>query len=171
MLGHHDPLQSHLIFQRRSNLSSLLLRLDSAAMLEGVEGRTPFADVVVAGLAERLPMHRKFVARTDGQRRVQDTKVVLREAFASKLSKNVIEREKASFPLPFQNWIGTARRAALESETLRTVYRPEIIEAVCAGPSRLWHLAWPMLNLAMWLDALDGVKRTRGGATRTTSAS
>lgn len=170
MLGHHDPLQAHLIFQRRNNLASLLLRLDSAAMLEGVEGRTPFADVVVAGLAERLPMHRKFVARSDGQRRVQDTKVVLREAFAPKLSTNVLEREKASFPLPFQNWIGTARRSALESERLRTIYNPQIIEAVCAGPSRLWHLAWPMLNLALWFEALEAERRTRGGAKRTTPA-
>jgi asparagine synthase (glutamine-hydrolysing) len=164
MLGHHDPLQSHLIFQRRTNLASLLLRLDSAAMLEGVEGRTPFADVVVAGLAERLPMHRKFVARTDGQRRVQDTKVALREAFGPRLPGAIVTREKASFPLPFQNWIGAARRAALESEALRAVYRPEIIEAVCAGPSRLWHLAWPMLNLALWFEAMEAHDRARRSA-------
>ena len=164
LLGHHDPLQSHLIFQRRTNLASLLLRLDSAAMLEGVEGRTPFADVVVAGLAERLPMHRKFVVRTDGQRRVQDTKVALRDAFGPRLPGAIVTREKASFPLPFQNWIGAARRAALESEALRAVYRPEIIEAECAGPSRLWHLAWPMLNLALWFEAMEAHERVRRSA-------
>ncbi|MBL8874411.1 MAG: asparagine synthase (glutamine-hydrolyzing) [Phycisphaerae bacterium] len=157
--GHVDPLQSHLIFQQRMNLSGLLLRLDTATMLAGVEGRTPFADVRVRALAESLPMRDKYDAH--GERAVSKTKIALRRAFASVLPDGVIGREKASFPLPFQNWIGCARRSMLESEALREFVREEAILAVASNPSQYWHIAWPMSNLAYWLEAIAAESRTR----------
>jgi len=157
--GHVDPLQAHLIFQQRMNLSGLLLRLDTATMLAGVEGRTPFADVRVRALAEALPMRDKFDA--NGERAVAKTKIALRRAFANALPDGVIGREKASFPVPFQNWIGSARRAMLESEGLREFVREEAILAVASNPSQYWHLAWPMANLAYWLEALAAEARSR----------
>jgi len=155
--GHVDPLQAHLIFQQRMNLSGLLLRLDTATMLAGVEGRTPFADVRVRALAESLPMRDKFDAQ--GSRAVSKTKVALRRAFATVLPDGVIGREKASFPLPFQHWIGCARRAMLECEGLREFVREDAIQAAAANPSQYWHLAWPMANLALWLDSISVASR------------
>ena len=73
----------------------------------------------------------------------------------------VIGREKASFPLPFQNWIGSARRAMLEGEGLREFVREEAILAVASNPSQYWHLAWPMANLAYWLEAVAAEARSR----------
>jgi len=157
--GHVDPLQAHLIFQQRMNLSGLLLRLDTATMLAGVEGRTPFADVRVRALAESLPMRDKFDA--SGEPAVGKTKIALRRAFAGVLPDGVIGREKASFPLPFQNWIGCARRAMLESEGLREFVREDAIQAAAANPSQYWHLAWPMANLAHWLEAVASESRLR----------
>lgn len=159
-LGHSDPLQSHLFFQQRTNLAGLLLRLDTATMLAGVEGRTPFADVRVRALAESLPMREKFDA--EGERTVRRTKIALRRAFASALPEGVLSREKASFPLPFQNWIGVARRAVLESEGLREYVREDALQAAAANPSQYWHLVWPMANLAYWLDAVAVESRVRG---------
>lgn len=157
--GHVDPLQTHLIFQQRMNLSGLLLRLDTATMLAGVEGRTPFADVRVRALAESLPMREKIDA--SGERAVGKTKIALRRAFAGVLPDGVIGREKASFPLPFQNWIGCARRSMLESEGLREFVREDAIQAAAANPSQYWHLAWPMANLAYWLEAVAEESRAR----------
>ncbi len=128
-------------------------------MLAGVEGRTPFADVRVRALAESLPMRDKFDA--NGDRAVSKTKIALRRAFASVLPDGVVGREKASFPLPFQHWIGCARRAMLESEALREFVREEAILAVASNPSQYWHLAWPMANLAYWLEAVASESRLR----------
>jgi len=160
--GHVDPLQSHLFFQQRMNLSGLLMRLDTATMLAGVEGRTPFADVRVRALAEALPMRDKFAA--NGERAVSKTKIALRRAFSNVLPDGVIGREKASFPLPFQNWIGCARRATLECEKLREFVREEAILAVASNPSQYWHLAWPMANLAYWLEAVAAESRAGSSA-------
>lgn len=144
-VGTDDPLDAHLRFLRRVNLAGLLLRLDSATMLESVEGRTPFADVRVAGAADALPMARRFSISPDGA----NTKTALREAFAGDLPEAVVRRPKASFPLPFQRWVGD-RADALGHPLLAELFTEAAIEAVRANPSGLWSLAWGMVNLGMW---------------------
>jgi len=154
-----EPLEPHLRFLRRINLAGLLARLDTATMLESVEARTPFADGVVADLAESLPMSDKLSpaalhtgssapaaaaaadlarelhpaadsAPSAGRSTVQliapprsgtrsvagsatrtahdelpATKRVLRAAFAGVIPAPILHRPKASFPLPFEQWI------------------------------------------------------------------
>jgi asparagine synthase (glutamine-hydrolysing) len=140
-----SPLQPHLRFHRRMNLPNLLRRLDSATMLASVEGRTPFADVRVAAYAEALPMRDKF-RQTDPPL----TKVALREAFRGVLPSEIAHRPKASFPLPFQSWMGPAAAALPRSAFARSVFTPEVIETVAADPRRVWMLAWPVLNISAW---------------------
>lgn len=140
-----DALADHLRFLRRVNLVGLLQRLDTATMLEGVEGRTPFADLAVASLAESLPMGDRFVA--PGR-----SKIVLREVFSGELPRSVTERAKASFPLPFQRWMGSAGETIAGSALLRSIVQPEVLSLVASNPNGQWHLAWPMANLAMWAE-------------------
>ena len=140
-----DPMADHLRFQRRVNLIGLLQRLDSATMLESVEGRTPFADIAVAALAESLPMEDRFVAP-------ERTKIALREAFAADLPASVAARPKASFPLPFQRWLGGTGETIAGSSMVRSLVQTEVLDAVATDPNSHWHLAWPMANLAMWGD-------------------
>ncbi len=140
-----DPLQTHLRFQRRMNLPNLLQRLDAATMLAGVEGRTPFADIEVAIAAEALPMDRKFIDGPDPQ-----TKIALREAFLSDLPSEIISRPKASFPLPFQNWMTPFAQFLSESPFAREVFQEQSIALVSADPNKYWHMAWPMINIALW---------------------
>lgn len=166
---------------RRINLTGLLQRLDTATMLAGVEGRTPFADAEVAALAESLPMWMKFDPETVGaaasavalsMQAVRSagcvhgidagqavaprcrTKRVLREAFAADVPDFIIERPKASFPLPFQGWLGDHAPALRESSFARSLFTDAAIEAVSSQPEKLWRLAWPMINLARWGDAM-----------------
>lgn len=141
-----SPLQSHLAFQRRINLAGLLQRLDSATMLEGVEGRTPFADVRLAELANSLPMREKFV---DGGG-VAGTKIALRVAFAGDLPGMIVARPKASFPLPFQEWMNDHVEVLARSEALRELIVPGVIKGVVENPGGTWRFAWPMINLALW---------------------
>ncbi|MCA9297851.1 MAG: hypothetical protein KDA28_02225, partial [Phycisphaerales bacterium] len=142
--GHerNEGLADHLRFQRAVNLSGLLQRLDTATMLASVEGRTPFADLVVVAHAESLPMSSRY----DGSR----TKIALRDGWRSSLPERVVERPKASFPLPFQGWLHGFASDLRSSSFLRSVVRPEVVDAVAADPASNWNLAWPMVNLALW---------------------
>jgi len=165
-VGDHarSELSAHLRFHRRVNLTGLLRRLDSATMLAGVEGRTPFADRVIADVFEALPMEVKY-APDDGSGtggggviappRVR-TKLALRRACAGRISPVSVNRPKASFPLPFQEWIAdhaaTLRRSAFAHEA----FTDAAIEIVASDASEHWRLAWPMCNIAMWGDRWFG---------------
>jgi len=140
-----SPLQAHLRFHRSVNLPNLLRRLDTATMLASVEGRTPFADVGVARFAEGLAMADKYVDSDP-----PGTKLALRRAFGDALPADIVARPKASFPLPFQGWLGAMAPVLKSSEFARAVFNDEAIETVSAAPEALWNLAWPMMNVAMW---------------------
>lgn len=150
-MGSEGLMQAFLRMQRRVNLSGLLARLDGATMLAGVEGRTPLADVGVARLAEQLPMELKFVP---GEARPASvghrTKIALRTAFADLVPPEILAREKASFPLPFQAWLEDRVGVLEGSGITESLFEPGAINLVRGSPSRAWGLAWPMLNLAMW---------------------
>lgn len=151
-------VERHLRYQRRVNLEGLLRRFDSATMLASVEGRTPFADGRVCAMAERLATTDKI--RLDGSGadtragRPGDSKVALRRAFAEIVPAEVLARKKASFPLPFERWITDLAPRLRESAWLRGIVRPEVVDVVASDMSGNWRLAWPLLNLAIWGDAL-----------------
>ncbi len=138
-------MQAHLAFHRKLNLPNLLRRLDQASMLASVEGRTPFADFDVALHAESLPMDERFVVGPPNR-----SKIALREAFKDQLPEAIVNRSKASFPLPIQNWVGQLAEMLGESEFAREHFTQEAISAVQNDPAQHWNLAWPMLNLTLW---------------------
>lgn len=142
-----SPIQAHLRFHRRVNLPNLLERLDLATMQASVEGRTPFADAVVAGAAERLPMAHKFEPPAPGS--PARTKIALREAYRGCIPEEPRTRPKASFPLPFQQWVGDALDA-LDHPAARDLFTDEAIDRVRRDPAGAWNLAWPMVNAALW---------------------
>jgi asparagine synthase (glutamine-hydrolysing) len=147
--GSPDPLSVHLRFTQRVNLTGLLLRLDSATMLESIEGRTPFADAVVAALADALPMTAKFnPAGGPGPR----GKAVLRQAFAADVPPEVLSRPKASFPLPFQGWLDDHTAVLRTSDLVQDLFNPQVIDLVATEPTEHWNLAWPLINLALWWE-------------------
>lgn len=139
-----SPLQAHLRFHRAINLPNLLRRLDSTTMLASVEGRTPFADARVARFAEALPMRSKFEPGDPPR-----TKIALRDAFRADLPRGVVDRPKASFPLPFQAWMSRPALALGDGDFARRVLGPDAA-GVLANPAGAWRAAWPLLNLLMW---------------------
>ncbi len=164
------PLDAHLRFLRRINLAGLLQRLDTATMLSGVEGRTPFADKSVVEFAESLPMALKFDVDAALAARAPVSsvsagstlaavsavaatgKLVLRRAFADRLPAEILERPKASFPLPFRDWIVAEGSQLASSPFASTIFRGPLLERVSADPATHWNYAWPMMNLARWGD-------------------
>ncbi|RMH27827.1 MAG: asparagine synthase (glutamine-hydrolyzing) [Planctomycetota bacterium] len=158
-----DPVEAHLRLLQRVNLTGLLQRLDSATMLAGVEGRTPFADAVVAHHAQGLPISMKFdpgeAAGAPGDAgggvavaAEVRTKIALRRAFRGRIPALALDRPKASFPLPFREWLADQSPALRRSRFAREVFTPEAIDAVSAAPGEHWRLAWPMINAALWGD-------------------
>ena len=149
-------LEAHLRYQRRVNLSGLLARLDTATMLASVEGRTPFADIRVASMAMGAPVASKCRGLFPSAHMADlETKRVLRRAYRNMLPALVVDRPKASFPLPFQHWLGTMAdrlHVSLSTGPAGGVFTPEALAFVHADPSATWRFAWPMLNIAMWLD-------------------
>lgn len=159
-----DPVEIHLRFLQSVNLVGLLQRLDSATMLASVEGRTPFADVRVAEFAATCPMQSKFQPSGTGAgdrggvavaTRTQ-TKIALRRAFAGRIPQEALERPKASFPLPFEQWLADQTETLRRSAFLREIVRTDVIEQIAASPQEHWRLAWPMTNLAIWGDVWWG---------------
>ncbi len=146
-----SALQAHVRFQRRMNLPNLLQRLDTSTMLAGVEGRTPYADIEVAICAENLPMDQKYVA---GE--YEQTKIALRQAFKDELPPEIVNRPKASFPLPFQHWMGSMTDRLFDSPIAREFFTEQALGMVCARPASYWHMAWPMMNLMLWGESQFG---------------
>ena len=140
-----DPLLPPLRYLRHLNLPSLLRRLDAMTMHASIESRTPLCTPELARIADALPTRRRFTPASPG-------KIALREAFADTLPKEVIDRPKASFPLPFQKWIEPFARALPESPSARALFTPAAIATVAQQPAQLWQLAWPMCNFALWAD-------------------
>jgi asparagine synthase (glutamine-hydrolysing) len=150
-------IERHLRYQRRVNLEGLLRRLDTATMLAGVEGRTPFADALVTAAAERLPTSRKIRLRHDhAEAPACWSKIALREAFADLVPPAILARPKASFPLPFETWTADLMPRVRDSAFLASIIRTCIIDTVAADHASHWRLAWPLANLACWGDSLRG---------------
>jgi asparagine synthase (glutamine-hydrolysing) len=152
--------QARLRMLRRVNLAGLLGRLDTATMLEGVEGRTPLADRLVIEAGESLAMDVKWAGRVrraaTGAATEPMGKVVLREAYRGAVPEGVLSRPKASFPLPFQTWLGAEAAEWLSSSRLAgALFQASVVSGVCdalrAGRGvEVWTLAWPMVNVALW---------------------
>ncbi|MEL6311018.1 MAG: asparagine synthase (glutamine-hydrolyzing) [Planctomycetota bacterium] len=173
-----DGLAAHLCFQRLVNLPMLLHRLDAATMLESVEGRTPFADMRMAAAAASIPVSRLF--DEGGSSPAQRTKLALREAFRGQVPTSVMNRTKASFPLPFERWMQSVARFVRRSDAGASIVQPALVAAIAEAPERHWHLAWPVFNIVLWAErwwgngldnALDRFGHASAASTRGTAAS
>jgi len=149
--GQDDPLGLHMRFMRRINLTGLLQRLDSALSQSGVEGRVPFADRVVAHHADALPVAQRFDPALGP---VGGTKIALRRAFGGDLPQWVVERPKASFPLPFDRWLPALFARVEADPACRQIAGELVSESAWAfvrdDPAARWKLGWPIVNAVLW---------------------
>jgi asparagine synthase (glutamine-hydrolysing) len=152
--------------------NDLLLKLDRCLMANGLEGRTPFLDRVVADFAFRLPDTLK-IANGGG-------KYLLRRWLEQKLPEAEPFSKKRGFTVPVAEWIATrgARLASLVALNpgIAALCRPEAVEALFnslgAKPDkRAGAAAWNLLFYALWHrihaegrkpegDVLDFLERT-----------
>jgi asparagine synthase (glutamine-hydrolysing) len=75
----------------------ILVKLDRASMLHGLEVRSPFLDVEVVDLARRLP--------SDWKLHGGHTKRLLRRAVAGLVPEEILRRPKKGFGMPVGAWL------------------------------------------------------------------
>ncbi|MBE2212900.1 MAG: asparagine synthase (glutamine-hydrolyzing) [Opitutaceae bacterium] len=92
-----DPVdQTIQFFTRLYFASDVLVKLDRASMMNGLECRSPFLDNDVVEFARRLPSAWKL--------RHGETKFLLKRALAPLLPRPVLHRAKHGFGVPVSRW-------------------------------------------------------------------
>jgi asparagine synthase (glutamine-hydrolysing) len=128
--------------------NDLLVKLDRCLMAHGTEGRTPFLDPEVAGLAFRLPDDLK-IRRGLG-------KYLLRQWLARQLPVAAPFARKRGFTVPVTRWMacraGEIGRMVAASEGVREMCDPVAVQRVLtqAGQKRAGRAAWGLLFYALW---------------------
>lgn len=161
--GDLSTLDAHLAVQRSVNLSHLLERLDMALMRTSVQPRSPFSDRrVLDAVLRGGGAHLIDDQPGSGDRRSTGTvtgtivtKRVLRRAFGDVLPPEIGSRPKASFPLPFESWIA-AQTHWVDGPIASELFTPAARTLVREQAMQHWRLAWPVLNVARWLDSTFG---------------
>ncbi|HYB11291.1 MAG TPA: asparagine synthase (glutamine-hydrolyzing) [Alphaproteobacteria bacterium] len=126
--------------------NDLLVKLDRCLMANGLEGRTPFLDPIVADFAFRLPDRMKVTAKFG--------KWLLREWLSSNLPAAEPFARKKGFNPPVGEWIA-AKKDIIEPLVSS---QPGIAEFVAKGtvarvfaaPEKHAQAAWSLLFYALW---------------------
>lgn len=136
---------------------ALLTKVDRLTMAHALEARSPFLDHQVVELAARLP--------TSWKVRRQQTKRILREAFADLLPPDVIGRAKAGFAVPLGLWFrGTLRELAGDllldpHARLWNLMQPQAVAALLrehwAGDADHGQRLWMLIVLETWLSRYE----------------
>jgi asparagine synthase (glutamine-hydrolysing) len=124
----------------------ILVKVDRAAMGNGLETRAPFLDVDLAEFVLGLPSQLRF--------RDRDLKLLLREAFAPLWPPSVRERKKQGFGAPIVGWL---RDKGVQSILQRVHLNNGPLIALLPGlksalPTMSPQQLWSILCLGLWLE-------------------
>jgi asparagine synthase (glutamine-hydrolysing) len=164
----------------KTYLVELLMKQDQMSMAASIESRVPFLDHQLVEFAARLPADRKLSGLS--------TKRILREAVQDVLPRQILERPKMGFPVPFGPWLqngwgSVVREVLLDRRTRqRGILEPAEVErlltsAATSSNGQDADAVWGLLNLELWYRTfIDGggvqtlstpaaASATAGGAT------
>ena len=161
---------AHVLLQ--TNLESLLSRLDSATMLEGLECRVPYTDHVLIEQLFRLPLsYRIDVCPSESspwrssldlaQRGSLRPKRLIHALADRLMPSRLARRPKASFPTPVpiwlqSNWRSWIERKLSQSEFARAIFEPAALRQLTRMPADLSMWNWPIMNIVLWGDQCFG---------------
>jgi asparagine synthase (glutamine-hydrolysing) len=147
----HADLQTYLV--------ELLMKQDQMSMAASIESRVPFLDHELVEHVVRTPAQFKIRGLT--------TKAILREALRDRVPREILQRRKLGFPVPFGRW-ARERFAPLVRDTIlgpralaRGMFAREPLERLvsehAAGTANHADRLWVLLNLEIWQRIfLDG---------------
>lgn len=129
-------------------INDILVKLDRAAMMVGLEARTPFLDVDLVDLVARLPV------------RYRRGKRLLKAVMRGRVPAEIIDRPKHGFALPLGYWLrgplqGWAREVLSRENVVRVGvvrYGPvdRLLRAHAAGRMDARKQLWTLLALHVW---------------------
>jgi asparagine synthase (glutamine-hydrolysing) len=165
--GRSTTLDRVLYADLKTYLVELLMKQDQMSMAASIESRVPFLDHHLVEFAARLPGDRKLSGFS--------TKKILRDAVKDVLPREILERPKMGFPVPFASWVrgewsDVVRDVLLDRRSReRGVISPSAVErllAASADSKAAWtnqdaDAVWALLNLELWYRTFidgDGVQ-------------
>jgi asparagine synthase (glutamine-hydrolysing) len=93
-----NALQAMLYIDTKTWLpDDLLIKADKMTMANSIELRVPLLDHKVLEFAASLPPHMKLNGF--------NTKYILKKALSSRIPREIRERKKAGFPVPYESWL------------------------------------------------------------------
>ncbi len=126
--------------------NDLLIKLDRCLMANGIEGRTPFLDPVVAEFAMRLPDAMKATRRM--------SKRILRDWLAANVPAAEPYAKKLGFNPPIGEWIAVRKSLVAdlvaEAPGIAEAFSRADVDRVFADPETNHQAAWSMLFYALW---------------------
>jgi asparagine synthase (glutamine-hydrolysing) len=126
--------------------NDLLVKLDRCLMANGLEGRTPFLDPIVADFAFRLPDRMKVTAKFG--------KWLLREWLSSNLPAAEPYARKKGFNPPVGEWIASKKdiiEPLVSSQPgIAEFVSKDNVARVFAAPEKNSQAAWSLLFYALW---------------------
>jgi len=164
------------LFFVQHHLPGLLGMVDACTMAVGLEARVPFTDHALVQAAFDLPSTDKLAWRSPLQHlkawtrrvdafseRCDETKSVLRRAYAGKLPPAVIDRRKMGFPVPLGHWLSAGQLPKVRSllltpgTRLHAVADPQALSAWLArglqnADDVFGRKVWLLCNLAIFLE-------------------
>lgn len=148
--------------------NDILVKVDVASMMHGLEVRTPLVDVRVAEFAARIPAEVSLARAADGRLL---SKSLLRRILSRQLPESFVDRPKMGFLAPIRRWF--QRGGGFREELTRLLTRPDAriqeyfdpraIESLLARHDMNGDVAgplWQLLFLEVWLDDLQNSRRS-----------
>lgn len=146
------PLNRMLYVDTKTWLpDDLLIKADKMTMANSLELRVPLLDHLVLEFAARLPANFKVKGWA--------TKRILKEAFKSRIPREVIERRKTGLPVPLRRWMRNdlaefVRETLFSSRALgRGYFKKSAVEQLLqrnATDGALMKEVFSLLTLEMW---------------------
>ena len=137
----------------KTYLVELLMKQDQMSMAASIESRVPFLDHHLVEFAAGLPADRKLSGLS--------TKRILREAVQDVLPREILDRPKMGFPVPFGAWIQNGWRSTVRDVLLdrrarqRGIFEPAAVERLLTSGSAASNTQdadaiWGLFNLELW---------------------
>jgi asparagine synthase (glutamine-hydrolysing) len=168
-----STFSKYLHLHSKFNLESLLNRVDNSTMSASIEARVPFTDHRIVELLFSAPDNFKMnfknqefadKGKTMTAKQLDDkeyliSKILLRESFSNEIPKDIIERKKMSFPVPFMEWIfdillEDITRTIINSEFIKEMFEFEVIKEMILTKNRN---IWLIANLAKWWEVVKEI--------------
>lgn len=145
-------------YERTYLLDQVLLKVDRASMLCGLEVRSPFLDTDVVDYVNALPPNLKLHGMT--------TKYLLKKLMASRLPADILHRKKKGFGIPVATWLTTELRAEVEhylgkefierQGLFNAPYVARLIDEHWEGKRDHRKRLWTLLVFQLWFEAWIG---------------